>query len=544
MRHDNIRAEPSNATRAALVSFFASTDGEYWSNKRNWLSSASVCAWHGVRCSGSDVIALELPSNNLRGTLPDALSALTKLRRLSLPFNHIEGTIPSLKTVINLEYVNFYTNKLSGSVPQFFDQQNLTYLDMGANDLSGAVPSFDNCKRLETIYLNLNRLSGTVPNFNLPKLQLLTMGGNRLFGTVPNFAALPLLQRLSLYDNQLKGTLPDFRALSALQFLLLDQNQLSGPLPSFETLKDLQILQLNSNFFTGTIPVFRSLTRLTQLLLDDNRLDSTFPNLEMPALQQLSLRSNNLRGQLTISKLPSLQSLDVSQNRLNGTVAICSRTLHTLVLASNSFQGDLSFIRNFPNLKFFDASANAWNTTLPTQLPAGLEKFLCAYCSITGTIPQSWAAMSTLSDIFLSSNNIDVPLPALGNVTRIDLSRNLLSGDLHDVLFSLWRNSANTTNWIPVSTEVLDLSSNYISGRFHPYAFCCQFKGKRTSLFCNVRVLSLADNLISGPLPSNCLTMSTTSLPLNTLDLSKTKVSGAIPATYARFLFLQVCVQE
>ncbi|MBO1348283.1 MAG: hypothetical protein EBE86_013235 [Hormoscilla sp. GUM202] len=64
---------------AALKALYNSTSGENWKNKTGWDFSSEtpdadvVNGWHGVTVVGSQVTAIDLPSNDLRGTLPSEL---------------------------------------------------------------------------------------------------------------------------------------------------------------------------------------------------------------------------------------------------------------------------------------------------------------------------------------------------------------------------------------------------------------------------------------------------------------------------------------
>jgi len=51
---------PPNATtqRQALMDLYASTNGASWRNNSNWNTSAPICTWYGVGCSGDAVTAL------------------------------------------------------------------------------------------------------------------------------------------------------------------------------------------------------------------------------------------------------------------------------------------------------------------------------------------------------------------------------------------------------------------------------------------------------------------------------------------------------
>ena len=49
--------------------------GNSWNEKKNWFDLDKECNWYGVSCNNnSAVIKLELPNNNLSGSLPEEIS--------------------------------------------------------------------------------------------------------------------------------------------------------------------------------------------------------------------------------------------------------------------------------------------------------------------------------------------------------------------------------------------------------------------------------------------------------------------------------------
>ena len=50
------------------------TRGEGWLNNTGWLGGGEECEWHGVYCEGSQVVSVDLRSNELMGVLPSNLS--------------------------------------------------------------------------------------------------------------------------------------------------------------------------------------------------------------------------------------------------------------------------------------------------------------------------------------------------------------------------------------------------------------------------------------------------------------------------------------
>ena len=89
--------------RAALVQIYATMSGATWENKTNWNTTASICAWNGVRCTCNAslcrVSALLLPNNKLEGQLPADIGQLGALQLLNLGTNKV----PTL----HFEYLEF-----------------------------------------------------------------------------------------------------------------------------------------------------------------------------------------------------------------------------------------------------------------------------------------------------------------------------------------------------------------------------------------------------------------------------------------------------
>ena len=86
---------------AALGALYASTSGAGWSDQAGWATAAAgsptdYCTFSGVSCdTAPDVSSLQLSSNGLVGTLPDALGALTALTVLQVDGNTLSGTVPA-----------------------------------------------------------------------------------------------------------------------------------------------------------------------------------------------------------------------------------------------------------------------------------------------------------------------------------------------------------------------------------------------------------------------------------------------------------------
>ena len=79
--------------RRILLEFFQGTNGAQWLKKDNWGTDAPICSWHGVSCLGgvstgdSEVDTIQLPDNNIAGSIPPSLYSMPLLRFLDLEGN-------------------------------------------------------------------------------------------------------------------------------------------------------------------------------------------------------------------------------------------------------------------------------------------------------------------------------------------------------------------------------------------------------------------------------------------------------------------------
>ena len=144
---ETVEDEPSAAymDREALVALYNATDGANWRENTNWLSSAPLDDWYGVKTdSDGRVVEVSLWLNKLEGELPSELGNLAKLERLNLPLNGLNGDIPSeLGMLSNLQELILLGNQLTGEIPvELGGLTNLEklYLSVG-NQFTGCIPS-------------------------------------------------------------------------------------------------------------------------------------------------------------------------------------------------------------------------------------------------------------------------------------------------------------------------------------------------------------------------------------------------------------------
>jgi len=205
---------PSFSQKGALIDLYQSTNGDNWTFSFNWLSNEiSICLWFGVTCD-SDGFATEvrLAFNNLSGSIPESIGALTSLTYLFMSGNSLTGTIPqSIGDLTELTYANFDSgNTLTGTIPLSVGNLNkLTYLAFRNNALSGSIPaSVGGLSSMVNLYWDENELTGTIPSAfgDLSSLNFLYLHNNNLSGTLPSEVCdLGLGSNFIYFGNDIEG---------------------------------------------------------------------------------------------------------------------------------------------------------------------------------------------------------------------------------------------------------------------------------------------------------------------------------------------------
>jgi hypothetical protein len=228
---------------------------------------------NAVRAPAQAIVLSFTEANNLAGSLPNELRALTALQTLDLYNNSLAGTIPTIvNEFTDLRILDVEQNQLSG--PAFVDVSSLT--------------------DLQSYRVSLNRLTGTMPNdwsssSLSSSLQELWFASNNLAGPLPgaSIGQLTALSSLILYSNLFTGTLPtELSLLTRLEQLQIQLNAFTSTIPSaLYTLTLLNDLRLDNNNFTGTLSSrIGDLVELRDLRMGDNSLTGTLP----PQIARLS----------------------------------------------------------------------------------------------------------------------------------------------------------------------------------------------------------------------------------------------------------------
>jgi hypothetical protein len=163
--------------RYALAVLYLETyeDGG-WERTDNWLSGEGYCDWHGVICAdetdyiklkgNTEVFQLNLTNNELKGTIPTELGALSLLFQLDLQGNHLHGSIPiQLSELSNLRSLSLKSNNIGGSIPrEMWSLRGLHVIDLQDNKIEGGLVSdVRYASNLRSLALSRNLLTGPIP---------------------------------------------------------------------------------------------------------------------------------------------------------------------------------------------------------------------------------------------------------------------------------------------------------------------------------------------------------------------------------------------
>jgi len=541
LRGPEVHASPLIATakdaeRDALEALYQDTDGDNWTNNRNWLSNASLDSWHGVTTDRNGrVVELDLSENELNGTIPSELGSLTHLEGLNLSQNQLSGTIPfELGNLTNLTALSLFGNRLSGGIPsELGNLINLEVLALFENNLRGTIPlELAELDNLRWLMLSGNQLSGSIPSelSKLTNLEWLYLSENRLSGTLPSeLGNLTNLVRLFLWGNQLSGTIPSgIGNLTGLTMLALSDNRLSGVIPpELGNLINLEGLSLWGNELSGAVPPdLENLSELTQLYLADNRLDGCLPeiwrDIENNDLDEVGLQFCSDRDVLvTLYEATDGDNWLENRNWLSnrpigewyGVIVDDGGRVIELNLSENELRGSMPpELGNLSKLEWLILSQNSLNGTIPSELSYLSKLSLLSVFSneLSGSIPPELGNLANLEGLSLGANRLSgtVP-PEFGNLTKLTLlylHSNELSGSIPPELGEL------------TQLESLALSGNRLSETIPPEL------GNLTQL----KGLALSFNRLTGRIPPQLNTLS----GLEWLFLADNRLTGCVPEVW------------
>ena len=459
--------DADNPDRAVLVALYNATGGPGWREDRNWNGVSSIGTWEGVRTNSDGFVTeLVLDDNNLTGTLPAQLGNLAHLRRLVLDTNELTGRIPA----------------------ELGNLGELTVLDLSWNALDGSIPSeLGMLTGLDTLDLFSNNLSGTIPS---------------------SLGALGSARRFSVGWNELSGSIPaGLGNLANVTYMNFSRNELTGTIPpELGNLGAVEVLSVSRNNLTGTIPIeLGNLSSVEGLYLYDNQLTGEIP----PELGQLStleilwIHQNALTGPIpeAFGNLTALEVLRAYENDLSGEIPplLGGLPLTTVWLHDNAFGGGLpAEIGEIGTLEQLTLHGNPGLAGLLPRSLLALDYLELLTFADTGLCEQ---VDEEFQEWLQGVRSRETTQCDVGQVERLALA------EFHEMTDGTsWRNRGAWTtdaavgDWYGVTAE---------SGR--------------------VVELSLADNSLAGPLPSEIANLA----ELRVVNLSGNDLSGALPPAIA-----------
>jgi len=452
----------------ALVDLYNNTNGAGWTHNDNWLTSAPISEWYGVEIENGRVGILELPSNNLVGSLPSSLGNLTGLVQLILESNQLSGTIPSsLSDLSNLIEFGLADNYLTGIVPPTLNNLNCNYLELDDNEFN-----FDALERKtpketfggQKTILQINNNNGTLS---------VTAGGtlsNNTYTWYNNNTGVATITGDSTFAPILSGDYKVYVNNAIATTTTLYSNDLYVVVAPSLSQDSLALIDLydatnganwtNSTNWLTTAPVstWWGVTvqsgRVTQIILPSNNLNGTIPSSlgNITNLTTLDLRINELNGGIpsSLGSLSNLAYLVLDSNQLGGNIPASLGSLSNLItlqLTNDGLTGEIpGSLGSLSKLTDLDLSTN----------------------QLTGSIPSSLSGLSAVTAISLGNNQLSGSIPAslsgLGTLASLQLNNNQLSGaiptsldDLHLANLDLSNNQftfAGMETIIPVTSNI------------------------------------------------------------------------------------------
>ncbi|KAK4571384.1 hypothetical protein RGQ29_029982 [Quercus rubra] len=498
----------------------------------------------------TSLVEIDLSSNQLRGSIPDALGKMNSLESLNFDENQLEHSIPkSFGNICTLSSLSLSNNRLSGQLVEFINilsgcaKNSLEMLDLSLNQITGSLPNFSTFSSLKIIYDGTNNLTGTVPKGigNLHQLEVFCVSNNSMHGVVTevHLSNLSNLWSLDLSLNSLALQLnKEWVSPFQLRIIYLSSCKLGPRFPSWlQTQWNISILDISDTGISDKIPKwFMELPPTLQYLdVSSNQLEGQFSHILFPSkMTLLSIAANLFLGTISsVCKITGgvLNFLDLSGNLLSGEIPDCFmhwRKLVILDLSGNNFSGKIptslgSLSRLQILLKFVDLGNNGFSGQVPGWIGEGLPVLNILILSsnkLSGSIPFELCWLKYLRILDLSLNDISGNIPQCFN----NFTAMAQKGDFYSGIIGSNYTDSYAYDYEGVE-EYVDDATIVMKGRELEYR-------KYLGL---LKIINLAHNNLTGKLPGEISSL----LELVVLNISKNNLIGEIPQMIGQLKQLQ-----
>jgi Leucine-rich repeat (LRR) protein len=447
-------------TRKFLQSFVDTMPGL----ASNWTGT-NFCNWDSVFClqDGISVGSSNWPLiENTGGSLPELARGIDGSRvvitTISLGSNSLTGTLPaSWARLSKLRSIGLSSNSLTGTVPrQWSELASLSTLDLASNSLSGTLPTmWSELTSITGLYLHNNAFSGPLPYAwaDMPALGYLSAHSNQLSGTLPSrWSAMPSMKTLYFNNNLFTGSIPETWAnISTLTSINIDGNKLCGCKPD----------GLTENFH-GDPELLSPTCNTTNACPSDSSDAECDEAVTLLTAEQVE-HTRNFLSAFTMS-IPELEQHWSCPNFCSWKYITCTNKRSVeVIMPSDGLVGSLPEMPLGVNgthvaVSLIDIGHNSQITgTLPTSWATltSLKLLSVKFTRITGTLPPAWSGMTSLENLFIQNTAVSGTLPAswsaLPALQTLYLNNNNLAGTL-------------PASWAKLTTlEYLRLDSNQLA---------------------------------------------------------------------------------
>jgi len=512
----------------ALVDLYNSTNGANWTNNTGWLTSP-VNSWYGIYLDTTGRVSLiNLPTNNLFGTLPNTVGGLKSLLTFNVDNNHLIGSIPiSINAQSSLNSIDVSNNYFT-----FSNLEPLTKMINGNNNIH-----FFNYYQDTIIPIHQlgNKLSVSVGGTSNSITYIWSVNGTivtTIKGDSSYIPKLPGTYTVRAYDSLVSLSLnstsdtvnvyiqPNTTDSLALVDLYNNTNGanwinksgwLQSPLSSWygvtlDTAGRVSILNLYNNNLVGTMPnSLGNLSDLTDLELISNQLSGSIPASlgNLTKLRYCFLESNSLSGNIPLS-LRGLTYLYVSNNQfVFGDLEPIAKEYISDSLGNNisySQQDTIIPINQVGNYLSVSVGGSPSQISYTWTLPGGASVIIHGDSTYRPTVSgyYSVTAYDSILKFSLSSSTFNATVYLSPNIND-----SLALVDLY--------NSTNGANWTNNTGWLQSPVSNW-------YGVVMDTTGRVTSL-------NLYFNNLTGSIPNSIGGLAN----LNNLNLFYNQLSGNIP---------------